>query len=387
MKPTGGGIMLAAGGTGGHVFPAQALAAELDRRGRVVDIVTDNRGQDFSGDFSDDFSDDFSGRFPGQTIHHVASATLSGRGLLGKLAAMINIALGTIQARRLIRQVGPAAVVGFGGYPSLPTMLAAITLSVPRAIHEQNAVLGRVNRLLARRVDAIATSFPVTKGLPPSKGQPKLVTGNPVRDDIIALADQPYTAAAPDGPFQILIFGGSQGARRFSEVIPQALLALAPELRRRLSVVQQCRAEDLDAVRQIYGQANIQAETATFFTDMPARLAAAHLVIARSGAGTVSELAMAGRPSILVPYAHATDDHQSRNAEVLSSAGGAWVLPEADLAVPVLTEHLAKLMNQPESLAEAAKAAKGRAQPNAAAQLAELVLALADHDENGRAAA
>ncbi len=375
MKSASGSIMLAAGGTGGHVFPAQALAAELDRRGRVVDIVTDNRGQDFSG------------RFPGQTIHHVASATPSGRGVLGKLAAMINIALGFIQARRLIRQVGPAAVVGFGGYPSLPTMLAAITLSVPRAIHEQNAVLGRVNRLLARRVDVIATSFPVTKGLPPSNSQPKLVTGNPVRDDIHDLAGQPYVVAASDAAFEILIFGGSQGARRFSEVIPQALLALRPELRRRLSVVHQCRVEDLDAVRRIYDEADIQAETAAFFTDMPARLATAHLVIARSGAGTVSELAMAGRPSVLVPYAHATDDHQSRNAEMLSSVGGAWVLPEADLDVPALAEHLAMLMTDPDLLRNAAKAACGRAQPNAAARLAEMVLALASGELSGRAAA
>ncbi len=379
MKPGSGSIMLAAGGTGGHVFPAQALAAELDRRGRAVDIVTDNRGETFS--------DDFSGRFPGQAIHHVASATPSGRGVLGKLAAMINIALGTIQARRLIRQVGPAAVVGFGGYPSLPTMLAAISLSVPRAIHEQNAVLGRVNRLLARRVDAIATSFPVTKGLPPSNSQPKLVTGNPVRGDILALADQPYTVAEPDAPFEILIFGGSQGARRFSEVIPQALLALSPDLRRRLIVVQQCRAEDLEVVRRVYNEADIQAETATFFSDMPDRLAAAHLVIARSGAGTVSELAMAGRPSVLVPYAHATDDHQSRNAEVLSSAGGAWVLPEAELNATILSEHLARLMTDPDMLRDAAKAARGRAQPNAAAQLAELALALAAGELSGRAAA
>jgi UDP-N-acetylglucosamine--N-acetylmuramyl-(pentapeptide) pyrophosphoryl-undecaprenol N-acetylglucosamine transferase len=367
--------MLAAGGTGGHVFPAQALAAELDRRGRVVDIVTDPRGEDYSS------------RFPGQTIHHVASATLSGRGVLGKLAAVINIALGTIQARRLIRQVEPAAVVGFGGYPSLPTMLAAITLSVPRAIHEQNAVLGRVNRLLARWMGAIATSFPVTKGLPSVNDQPKLVTGNPVRDDIQALADQPYVAAQPDAPFRILVFGGSQGARRFSEVIPQALLLLAPELRRRLSVVQQCRAEDLDAVRQVYEKAGIQAETAAFITDMPVRLAAAHLVIARSGAGTVSELALAGRPSVLVPYVYATDDHQTRNAEVLSSVGGAWVLPEADMDAEILSAHLTKLMTDPDMLRDAAKAARGRAQPNAAAQLADLVLALAAGDMTGRAAA
>jgi UDP-N-acetylglucosamine--N-acetylmuramyl-(pentapeptide) pyrophosphoryl-undecaprenol N-acetylglucosamine transferase len=367
--------MLAAGGTGGHVFPAQALAAELDRRGRAVDIVTDRRG------------DDFSNRFPGQTVHRITSATPSGRAGLGKLMALARIALGTIQARRLIRRVDPAAVIGFGGYPSLPTMLAAISLSVPRAVHEQNAVLGRVNRLIARWVDAVATSFPATKGLPRACREPKLLTGNPVRDDVLALAETAYQPPLPDGPFQLLIFGGSQGARRFSEVIPQALLALAPEQRRRLRVVQQCRAEDLDAVGQIYAEAGIEAETATFFTDLSARLAAAHLVIARSGAGTVSELAAAGRPSVLVPYAHATDDHQTSNARVLSTVGGAWLLPEAELNAPELAAHLSKLMSAPELLHEAAQAAHGRAQPNATVLLADLVLALAANGLRGRAAA
>ncbi|NQV60039.1 MAG: undecaprenyldiphospho-muramoylpentapeptide beta-N-acetylglucosaminyltransferase [Alphaproteobacteria bacterium] len=370
-----GPIMLAAGGTGGHVFPAQALAAELDRRGRAVDIVTDRRG------------DDFSSRFPGRTVHRITSATPSGRAGLGKVMALARIALGTIQARRLIRRVDPTAVVGFGGYPSLPTMLAAISLSVPRVVHEQNAVLGRVNRLIACRVDAIATSFPATKGLPRACREPKLVTGNPVRADILALAEQAYRAPAPDGPFQLLIFGGSQGARRFSEVIPQTLLALAPDQRQRLRVVQQCREEDLEAVRQIYAKAGIEAETAAFFTDLPARLAAAHLVIARSGAGTVSELAAAGRPSVLVPYAHATDDHQTSNARVLSAVGGAWLLPEADLTVPALAALLAKLMLAPDLLHVAAQAARGRAQPNAAALLADLVLAVAANGARGRAAA
>lgn len=366
--------MLAAGGTGGHVFPAQALAAELDRRGRAVDIVTDRRGGDFGS------------RFPGQTIHRVVSATPSGRGVLGKIKAVACIALGTIQAWRLIRRIDPAAVIGFGGYPSLPTMLAAISLSVPRAVHEQNAVLGRVNRLIARRVDAIAISFAATKGMRRAGHQPRLVTGNPVRSEMLAIAEQTYRAPALGAPFQLLIIGGSQGARRFSEVIPQALLALAPEQRQRLRVVQQCRAEDLGPVREIYAEAAIQAETAAFFADLPDRLAAAHLVIARSGAGTVSELAVVGRPSLLVPYAHATDDHQTRNAQVLSSVGGAWLLPETELTAPVLAAHLAKLMAGPELLTQAALAARDRAQPNAAALLADLVLALAVNGPLGRAA-
>ena len=368
-----GTIMLAAGGTGGHVFPAQALAAELDRRGQTVDIVTDRRG------------DNHAERFPGQTIHRIAAATPSGRGILGKIMAAARIAQGTLQARRLIRRVEPAAVVGFGGYPALPTMLAAITLSVPRMVHEQNAILGRVNRLIAARVDAIATSFPVTQALPENDHQPQLVTGNPVRDDVRDLAAETYVTPLPDGPFALLIFGGSQGTRSFSRVIPQALLALPKEHRGRLRVVQQCRAEDLDTVGETYAQAGIRSETATFFDDMPARLKAAHLVIARSGAGTVSELAVAGRPSILVPYPHATDDHQTRNAEVLSSVGGAWVLADADMTAEILAEHLTRLMAEPNLLADAATAAQGRGQPNAAGLLADVVQALAANELGGMA--
>jgi len=366
--------MLAAGGTGGHVFPAQALAAELDRRGQVVDIVTDRRG------------DDYADRFPGQTIHRITAATPSGRGLGGKILAAARIARGTIQAHRLIRRIEPAAVVGFGGYPALPTMLAAIASSVPRMVHEQNAILGRVNRMVSTRVDAIATSFPVTKDLPHNDAQPKLVTGNPVRDDIQVLATASYAPPRPDEPFQLLVFGGSQGTRRFSQVIPQALLALPAHQRACLRVAQQCRAEDLDAVGGTYAQAGIEAQTATFFDDMPARLNAAHLVIARSGAGTVSELAVAGRPSVLVPYPHAADDHQTRNAEVLSSVGGAWVLPEADMTAEVLSEHLGKLMTDPALLGDAARAAHGRGQPNAAQLLADVVEALAANELDGEAA-
>jgi UDP-N-acetylglucosamine--N-acetylmuramyl-(pentapeptide) pyrophosphoryl-undecaprenol N-acetylglucosamine transferase len=368
-------IMLAAGGTGGHVFPAQALAAELDRRGRLVDIVTDRRG------------DDYADRFPGQTIHRIAAATPSGRSIMGKIMAAARIARGTLQAHRLIRRIEPAAVVGFGGYPALPTMLAAIASSTPRMVHEQNAILGRVNRMVSTRVDAIATSFPVTRNLPQNDAQPKLVTGNPVRDDIQVLATASYVAPRPEEPFQLLVFGGSQGTRSFSQVIPQALLALPVHQRDCLRVAQQCRAEDLDAVGETYAQAGIEAQTATFFDDMPARLKAAHLVIARSGAGTVSELAVAGRPSVLVPYPHATDDHQTCNAEVLSSVGGAWVLPEADLTPAILSKHLSKLMADPALLGDAARAAHGRGQPNAAQLLADVVEALAANELGGRVAA
>lgn len=365
--------MLAAGGTGGHVFPAQVLAKELGRRGRTVDIVTDHRGEDYAD------------CFPGQSIHCIAAETVSGRRCIGKLVATTLIAQGTLQARRLIQKISPAAIVGFGGYTSLPTMVAAITLSVPRMLHEQNAVLGRVNRLIAARVDAIATSFPATKLLPEKENQPKFITGNPVRDEVRAIAVIRYDNPRLSGEFKLLIFGGSQGAGRFSNVVPLALAALPESYRRRLLVVQQCRQDDLEYVQSVYAENNIQAETASFFEDLPNRLAAAHLVIARSGAGTVSELAVAGRPSVLVPYPHATDDHQTRNAEVLRAVGGAWVLPEAEMTVERLSQHLTRLMDRPALLKYAAEAALGQGCPNAAGLLADVVESLAVYNLDGTA--
>ena len=367
-----GSIMLAAGGTGGHVLPAQVLAKELDRRGRSVMIITDFRGEDYAN------------RFPDQTIHCITAETLGGKGFIGKIVAAALIAQGTLQARRLIRKISPATIVGFGGYATLPAMLAAITLSVPRMLHEQNAVFGRVNRLIAARVDAIATSFPITKSLPEKENQPKFVTGNPVRDEVRAIAVMPYENTGISDHFKLLVFGGSQGASHFSNIIPLALIALPERCRRRLCVVQQCRREDLEYVRSLYKKNNIQAETACFFENLPDRLAAAHLVIARSGAGTVSELAVAGRPSVLVPYPHATDDHQTCNAEVLSSVGGAWVLAEAEMTVERLSQHLIKLMDRPELLKDAAAAALGRGCPNATGLLADVVESLAVKDLPGR---
>jgi len=367
-----GSIMLTAGGTGGHVLPAQVLAKELDRRGRSVEIVTDLRGEGYAR------------RFPDQTIHCIAAETPGGKGFIGKIVAATLITQGTLQAFHLIRKISPAAIVGFGGYTTLPTMLAAIALSVPRMLHEQNAVFGRVNRLIAARVDAIATSFPVTKLLPEKDNQPKFVTGNPVRDEVRAIAGMPYENPGISRQFKLLIFGGSQGSSRFSNVIPLALMALPERHRRRLFVVQQCRQIDLEYVRNLYEQNNILAETATFFEDLPDRLAATHLVIARGGAGTVSELAVAGRPSVLVPYPHATEDHQTRNAEVLSSVGGAWVLAEPEMTVERLSQHITKLMDRPDLLKDAADAALGRGRPNAASLLADVVESLAAYKLDGR---
>ncbi|MFN4089984.1 MAG: undecaprenyldiphospho-muramoylpentapeptide beta-N-acetylglucosaminyltransferase [Alphaproteobacteria bacterium] len=348
-------IVLATGGTGGHVFPAQALAAELGARGHRVVLVTDARGGAFD---------------EASAVHRIRAAT-PGRSPVAMLKAGLDIALGTLTALRLLRRLRPAAVVGFGGYASVPTMLAAGWLRLPTLIHEQNAVLGRANRLLAGRVRRIATAFERMSALPATAAERTVRTGNPVRPAIAALRSRPYAPPAADERFHLLVTGGSQGARVLSEVIPAAIDALPPPLRRRLAVVQQCRPEDLEAVRAAYAAAGVDAELASFFADMPERLAAAHLVIARAGASTVAELGAAGRPAILVPYPFAMDDHQSANARAVADA--AWVRPQRDLAAADLARLLAELMDDPAALAARAAAATAHGRPDAARLLADLV--------------
>ncbi len=354
-------IVLAAGGTGGHVFPAQALAAELAARGRALALITDRRGADFEGAIDRD------------AIHAVPAASVSGRGLAGRLRGLAAIGLGVLQARRLLGRLGPAGVVGFGGYASVPAVLAATRMGLPSVIHEQNAVLGRANRLLAPRVRAIATSFAATAQICPADAGKAEHTGNPVRPEIAALADLPYRAPEADGRLELLVTGGSQGARVMSDVVPAALAALPEGLRRRLHVVQQCRAEDLDRVRASYAGAAIEAELAPFFGDLAARLAAAHLVVARAGASTIAEIAAAGRPAILVPYPHATDDHQSANANAFAASGAGWPMPEPGFTPEALAARVTSLAETPALLAEAARAARAEGRADAARRLADLV--------------
>jgi len=284
-------------------------------------------------------------------------------------------------------------VVGFGGYPSLPAMLAAKQLRLPTLLHEQNAVLGRVNRLLAPRVSAIATSFAEISGIGAADLGKVTGTGNPVRDAIAAVRELPYTAPQAAGPFRLLVLGGSQGARIFSEIIPAALIQLPPEFRTCIRLTQQCRPEDLDRVRAIYRDSGIAADLAAFIEDVPALLASTHLCIARAGASTVAEIALAGRPAVLVPYAAGTDDHQTANAKTLVTAGGAWLMPEAKFTASALRQTLDALLQDAVTLSEMADAARAAARPNAAAALADLVGRLAPangkaaNDDNGRAAA
>ena len=357
-------IVLTAGGTGGHVFPAEALAGALATRGYRLALVTDRRGTAYQGALAQ------------IDTHRLPVTTLAGT-IVQRVRGGFDLALSTMRARRLLKQLRPAAVIGFGGYPSLPAMFAAAQLGVPTALHEQNAVLGRANRLLARRVSAIATSFPRVSHLPEAAAARVTLTGNPVRPAVIGLRRAGYEPPAADGRLHLLVTGGSQGAHVFSEVVPKAIAALPAEQRARLSLVQQCRPEDIEAARRAYEAAGVAAELKTFFDDLPARLARASLVICRSGASTVAELTVIGRPAVLVPYPYATDDHQRANAAALTAAGAGWLISNAEFTPAALASRLASVLTDPTPLRQAAAAAYGLGRPDAAEQLADLVIRLA----------
>ncbi len=361
--PTARPIVIAAGGTGGHFFPAEALGAELVARGHRVALMTDAR----SGALD-------SPVFAGLERHVLRGAGIAGRGALRGGAAALGLAAGVAQARARLARLDASAVVGFGGYPSVAPAIGARLLRRPPSVilHEQNAVLGRANRFLAGRATALALSFAATERVPETAQT--VLTGNPVRSALAALAARTY--APPADRVQILVLGGSLGARVFSDVVPAALAALPAPIRGRVAVVQQCRKEDLDRVRAAYTGAGIDAELAAFFPNVAARLAAAHLVIARAGASTVAELAVAGCPSILVPLPGAIDDHQSANARALADTDAAWLMPQATFTAAALAARVSGLVDHPAALVHAASAARGQARPGAAARLADLVEAL-----------
>ena len=364
-------IMLAAGGTAGHLFPAFALAEELQRRGVVVDLVTDMRG------------DRYGGGFPARDVYQVPSATLASRAPADIAKTTLMLARGVRAAFAILGRVKPAAIIGFGGYPTYPPLVAARMRGIPTAIHEQNSVLGRANKALAKRVTAIATSFERTKFLEGKLGEKAVLTGNPVRQAVIDAAARPYEAPTADGVIRLLIFGGSQGARYFSDTLPLALFALPDHIRARLRVVQQAREEDIERVSEAYSEASISAEIAPFFADLPARMAAAHLVIGRAGASTVAELTVMGRPSILVPLPHALDNDQLNNARRLAESGGAWCIEQRTLSPERLADELENLLPASDTLAAAARAAKTAGRPDAVRNLADFTLALADGRKSG----
>ncbi|MFN3232852.1 MAG: undecaprenyldiphospho-muramoylpentapeptide beta-N-acetylglucosaminyltransferase [Alphaproteobacteria bacterium] len=350
-------IVLAAGGTGGHMFPAYAVAEALIERGYRPVLVTDERGARYSAAAI-------------EIERHLLPAANVSR---GRISGVVNLIRASFAAARLFGKIRPSLVMGFGGYAALPALVAARLRNIPRCIHEQNAVLGRVNRAIGGSVQGIALSFEETRRLKPALKERAMVTGNPVRDEVTALYAVPYEAPVADGPLRLLVLGGSQGAKILSDVVPQALASLPDRLRRRISVTQQCRPETLDEVRRIYEDTGIKHDLAAFFSDMPDRLADAHLVIARSGASTISELEIAARPSILVPLKIATDDHQTANADGLVRAGGAWVLAEREFTSASLSEKLAELLDKPDELAAAADVARTLARPDAASRLADMV--------------
>ena len=360
-------VMLAAGGTGGHLFPAFALAEELGRRGIAVDLVTDMR------------ADRYDAGFPARAVYRVPSASPTGKSVTGLGRAAWSLSHGIAASLKLMRQVKPSAVVGFGGYPAFPPLVAARLIGVPTALHEQNAVLGRANRSLARHVTAIATSFEHTKFLDSRTQGKARMTGNPVRDLVVVWASQPYEPPREDSPCNLLVFGGSQGARFFADALPETL-ALVPEpIRSRLFVVQQCREEDMGRVKEAYWRSGVRAQLATFFPNLPEQMAKAHLVIGRAGASTVAELTVMGRPAILVPLPHALDNDQLQNALRLSDADAAWCLEQKNYTPQFLAGALADLLTSPDKLAEAAAAARAQGRPDAVTRLADLVEELVGH--------
>ncbi len=358
-------IVLAAGGTGGHIYPARALAEVLLARGCDVTLITDHRG----GAFDD--------ALPAVTVHRIQAGAPSGRGFWGKLDGVGRILAGLRQARKLLARIRPAAVVGFGSYASIPTMIAARQKGFDSLLHEQNAVLGRANRMLARRVGHIATGFPNIRGLPAGVSAKLSRTGNPIRPEIGALAGRPYQAPAQGETLSLLVLGGSQGARALSQLVPAAIAALPAELQARLDISQQARPEDLDETRAAYADCPAKVEVSSFFTDVPERMGRAHLAVCRAGASTVSELTAAGVPAILVPYPYATDDHQFVNASQVADAGGAWVMREEDLDAGKLADRIGALAGDPDALTAAAKAASDFGMPDAAERLADLVMGVA----------
>jgi UDP-N-acetylglucosamine--N-acetylmuramyl-(pentapeptide) pyrophosphoryl-undecaprenol N-acetylglucosamine transferase len=358
-------VVVAAGGTGGHLFPAEALAVALERRGVTVDLATDERAVLY-GD-----------KFPARQTHIVPSATVRGRDPLSLARTGLRLAQGTVRAFALYGRLRPAAAVGFGGYPTIPPLLAAAWRRIPTLIHEQNGVMGRANRFLSSRVAAIATSFPGVLDHDPALARKATHTGNPVRPAVVEAAKVLFVAPGRAGPLHLLVFGGSQGARIMADIVPPAIELLPVAVRAHLVITQQARAEDLDRVRATFARLGAQAEVAPFFADLPARLARSHLVVSRSGASTVAELAAIGRPAILVPLPHALDQDQLANATVLEKAGGAIRIDQAAFTPEKLASEIARIAVEPDRLAIMAQRARSVGALDAADRLAELVLRVA----------
>jgi len=358
-------ILLAAGGTGGHLFPAEALAGELVQQGLEVHLATDARGMAYGG------------AFPAQERHAIRAATPSGQSPIAFLKALWALSWGLVQSLQLVRRLKPDAVVGFGGYPSVPPVLAAWLLGVPTLVHEQNGVLGRANRFLARRVEIIATGFMDVKAVPDAVRFKTRIVGNPVRPAVLEAAEISYQPITTEGMINLLVTGGSQGARVMSDVVPKALALLPLSLKTRLAIVHQARGDDLAVAKQNYAEAEVTADIRAFFDDLPQRIAKAHLVIGRAGASTVAELGVIGRPSLLVPLPGSLDQDQAANAQSLARIGAATVIPQSEFTPDRLAALLERLLSHPSELTDSSVAAKSAGISDAAARLAYIVIDVA----------
>lgn len=357
-------VFLSAGGTGGHMTPARALSDDLRSRGYEVALVTDTRGMKFVSLFGD------------INVHTIRSGTL-GRGVMGKIKGLANLGFGFLQARKLIAEHKPDIVVGFGGYPSVPAVYMAQKLQIPTIIHESNAIIGKANAFLAPKAERIALSLPYMAGIDEMDKTRAIITGNPVRPEIGALYTKPYPLFNSTTPLNVLIMGGSLGAEVLSKVVPHAFAKLSPEYKKRLHIMQQCRAENLDEVKAAYKEAGIDATTATFFENVPELLTNAHLVISRSGASTVAEVTVAGRPAIFVPATYHKDEQQKMNADSVGDHGGAWVMTENSFTPETLLTRIETFFQNPEVLFKAAENARSCGKPDAARKLGNLVTAIA----------
>lgn len=364
-------IVLAAGGTGGHMFPADALAKELLDQGYRLALISDKRGSAYGGTLSVIES------------YTVNAKGIAGRGLVGRVKGLFALGTGFFQARKMLTALEPAAVVGFGGYASAPTITAALNLNIPTVIHEQNAVLGRANRLVAKYVNRVCTSFDLARPAP--KGAQLVRTGLPVRASIADVRNTPYVAPSAGKPINILILGGSQGARIFSDVIPEAIKQLPDDLKQRITFSQQCRPEELDRTHAAYDEVGAHVQLRAFFDNVPDLLRETHLLIARSGASTVAEVSVAGRPSLLVPYPFATDNHQAANAKILAEAGGCWHMPQSTASPDALAQLLIAVLADPKAMTQTATSAASFAIPDAAGRLADVVTALIRDENNAPA--
>lgn len=354
-------VVLAAGGTGGHVYPAEALAGEMLKRGYRLALITDRRGGAYGGVLGE------------LDTYRVRAGGIAGKSLIARMRSVFEIAWGVWQSRRILKRLKPQVVVGFGGYASVPTLVAACLGKYKTAIHEQNAVFGRANRMLSSRVDRIVTSFAGMEAVLEGVEQKMAQSGMPVRRTVIDQQDAPYPELDNQSPINILVLGGSQGARVLSDVVPAAVIALPGSFKSRINITQQCRPEDLDRVRTAYAKANIKADLSSFYSDVPERIAKAHLIIGRAGASMVAEVLVIGRPSILVPYPHAIDDHQLRNAHAVDEAGAGWLIPEKSFVAGALCSRLQDLISTPSTLTRVAARARVAGHPDAAERLADII--------------